>query len=125
MKAIIKDWAGWAECKYVHSRRRHMFGFRHGHHLHDDVSEGLNLLHGAGCELCAFMRVEHDQIDLALNVLHQLHQPAHQQSGHQTLDRGKQTIDSSVALNEGVECKGHVPVHERGRSRVWGLYLCM
>jgi len=70
----------YSNSKYLHSRRLHKFGCRQGHHLHDDVSEGLNLLHGAGSELCAFMRVEHDQVDLALNVLHQFHQPAGQPS---------------------------------------------
>ncbi len=83
----------YSSSKYVHSRRLHKFGCRHGHHLHDDVSEGLNLLHGAGCELCAFMRVEHDQIDLALNVLHQLHQPAGQQSDS-TSNTGQRKADT-------------------------------
>ena len=74
--------------KYVHSRRLHKAGCRQRHHLHDNVSEGLNLLHGAGSEVCAFVRVEHDQVDLALNVLHQLHQPAGQHL-HSTSDTGQ------------------------------------
>ena len=45
-------------------------------HLHDDASEGFNLLHVACSEPCSLMGVEHDQIDLALDILHQLHQPA-------------------------------------------------
>lgn len=45
-------------------------------YLHDDGSEGFNLVHVAGSEAGTLMRVEHDQVDLALNGLHQLHQPA-------------------------------------------------
>ena len=44
--------------------------------LHDDGSEGFHLLHVACSELGALVWVEHDQIDLALNILHQLQQPA-------------------------------------------------
>lgn len=47
-----------------------------GGHLHDDGSEGFHLLHVACSERRACMGVEHDQIDLALNLLHQFHQPA-------------------------------------------------
>lgn len=44
-------------------------------YLHDDGSEGFNLVHVAGSEAGALMRVEHDQVDLALYGLHQLHKP--------------------------------------------------
>ena len=48
--------------------------------LHDNGSEGFHLLHVACSELGALVWVEHDQIDLALDILHQLHQPACAQS---------------------------------------------
>lgn len=52
------------------------FGLTPWQYLHDDGSEGFYLLHAAGSEACALVWVEHDQIDLALNMLHQLHKPA-------------------------------------------------
>ena len=45
-------------------------------HLHDDSPEGFHLLHAACCEGRALMRIEHDQVDLTFNILHQLHKSA-------------------------------------------------
>ena len=51
-------------------------------YLDQHRSEGHDLVHASGSEAGALVRIEHDEVDLALNVLHQLHQPAgqHQQS---------------------------------------------
>ena len=47
-------------------------------YLHNDGSEGLYLSYAAGCEARALVGIEHDQVDLALNILHQLHKPRKQ-----------------------------------------------
>ena len=47
-------------------------------HLDQHRSEGHDLVHASGSEAGALVRVEHNEIDLALDVLHQLHQPAGQ-----------------------------------------------
>lgn len=68
-------------------------------YLNNDCSESFNLLHWTGCESCASMWVEHNQIDFALHILQQVDQPALTHA--KMMRKTSQMQDGSFASNSG------------------------